>query len=125
GGVLARRFLVPLVLVAVGLGWVRLAGQEAGYYDSAFGTAARTLVEITLFTLMLWWTANGLTRAERELRVSESRARRLVELNKRTMDNMGEGVYTIDNRGVVTFMNREAVRLFGLENPTLIGRNIH
>ena len=41
------------------------------------------------------------------------------------MENMGEGLYTVDNEGSVTFMNPAAEELFGWTFDELRGRNIH
>lgn len=73
GAVMFRRLAVPLVLVSLFIGWVRVAGQEAGLYDTAFGTAARTLIEILVVLGLLWWTAKGLSRAEETLREADRR----------------------------------------------------
>jgi signal transduction histidine kinase/CheY-like chemotaxis protein len=77
-GVLVRRILPALIVVPVVLGLVRLAGEQAGWYDLTFGTAARTLAEIALLLTLLWWTATAIsrqtrarTRAEAELRDSQ------------------------------------------------------
>src|SRR2546428_7441134 len=40
GGVLTRRLLPAIIVVPLLLGWLRLAGQGAGVYDTA-GAAAR------------------------------------------------------------------------------------
>jgi signal transduction histidine kinase/ActR/RegA family two-component response regulator len=77
-GVLVRRILPALIVVPVVLGFARLEGERAGLYDLAFGTAARTLVEIALLLVLLWWTASAISRqtrartdAEEELRESK------------------------------------------------------
>jgi signal transduction histidine kinase/ActR/RegA family two-component response regulator len=77
-GVLVRRILPALIVLPVVLGLIRLEGERGGWYDLAFGTAARTLVEIILLLLLLWWTAMAIrrqteqrTRAEDALRDSE------------------------------------------------------
>ena len=77
-GILVRRILPALIIVPVVLGIIRLAGERAGWYDLAFGTAARTLAEIALLMVLLWRTANAIsrqtsarTRAEEELRESQ------------------------------------------------------
>jgi signal transduction histidine kinase/CheY-like chemotaxis protein len=62
GGLLARRLLVPIIGLPLLLGWVRLLGQDAHLYDTAFGTAVRTLLEIILLGGLLWWTADGISR---------------------------------------------------------------
>jgi len=61
-GALARRMLPAVVLVPVGLGLVRLFGQQAGFFDLAVGTALRTIAEIAALSALLWWAANTIGR---------------------------------------------------------------
>jgi signal transduction histidine kinase/CheY-like chemotaxis protein len=62
--------LLPLIL-----GWIRTWGERAGLYDTAFGTAARTLVEMVLFGGLLWWTAKGISQHARAAREAEQALR--------------------------------------------------
>jgi signal transduction histidine kinase/ActR/RegA family two-component response regulator len=78
GGTVMRRLILPIIVVPLVLGWVRILGQQAGLYDMAFGTAIRTLIEVILLIALLWWTASGISRhalaarrAEQALRESE------------------------------------------------------
>ena len=73
GAVMFRRLALPLALASVVIGWARVLGQEAGLYDTAFGTAARTIVEIIVVTGLLWWTARGVNDAEESLREADRR----------------------------------------------------
>jgi signal transduction histidine kinase/CheY-like chemotaxis protein len=61
-GTLARRILPGVVILPILLGFIVLAGARAGLFDVAFGTAARTLAEVSLFVLLLWWTARAIRR---------------------------------------------------------------
>jgi signal transduction histidine kinase/ActR/RegA family two-component response regulator len=88
-GIAARRFLPFVFLIPVLTGSLRLAGERAGLYDTAFGVALHNLVEITLLLALLWWTGRAIARhyAEREkaeagrleLLVLEQAARREAE----------------------------------------------
>ena len=64
-------------------------------------------------------------QAEHALLESETEARRLLELNQTIMSSMGEGLFTIDSQGLVTYMNPEAERLFGWKSGELMGRPMH
>ena len=64
-------------------------------------------------------------QAEEALLKSEMEARRLLELNQTIMTNMGEGMYTLDAQGLVTYMNPEAERLLGWKSVELLGRSMH
>ncbi|WP_175543682.1 PAS domain-containing sensor histidine kinase [Micromonospora pattaloongensis] len=47
------------------------------------------------------------------------------EFRSVVMDNMAEGLYTIDADGLLTSMNRAAVRMLGWEEAELRGRDVH
>ena len=78
GGLLFRRIAIPAILFFIIVGRVRQMGETAGYYDSAFGTALRSLIDIAMTLGLLWWAANGLSRAEEATR-RESNARAASE----------------------------------------------
>jgi signal transduction histidine kinase/CheY-like chemotaxis protein len=75
GGLMFRRLLAPLLLLPLLIGWTRLRGERLGLYDTAFGTAFRTLFEMVLFALVLWWTAQGVSRQARAARRAEQALR--------------------------------------------------
>jgi hypothetical protein len=53
-GTMARRILPTLLLIPVFLGYFRVLGERHHFYDSPFGSALRTILEIGLFLLLLW-----------------------------------------------------------------------
>jgi signal transduction histidine kinase/CheY-like chemotaxis protein len=61
GGVFARRILPAIFLVPIFLGFLRLVGERAGLYDTAFGSALGTVFEIVLFMLLLWRISSALS----------------------------------------------------------------
>jgi signal transduction histidine kinase len=75
GGLVARRLMVPIVGLPLLLGWLRIVGQNDGLYDTAFGTAVRTLGEIMLLGGLLWWTADGISRQAQIARLAEQAAK--------------------------------------------------
>jgi signal transduction histidine kinase/CheY-like chemotaxis protein len=70
-GALTRRVLPAVIVVPIVLGVLRLWGEQAGFYDLAFGTSIRTLAEIVLMSGLLWWAANTISR--------QAHARQLAE----------------------------------------------
>lgn len=70
-GIMVRRVFPAIFGVPIILGLIRLAGERAGYYDLAFGTAARTLVEIFLLLALLAWTAQTVRRQTRRAEEQE------------------------------------------------------
>ena len=56
---------------------------------------------------------------------AEERLRRALEFDETVMLSMGEGLFTIDTAGRVTFMNPAAQRLFGWTLTEMLGRKMH
>ena len=64
-------------------------------------------------------------QAEERFRQNQDRTRRLLEFNQAVMANMGEGLYTVDPHGLLTFMNPAAERIFGWSTEELSGKKMH
>ena len=64
-------------------------------------------------------------QAEQAVRESEEQIRHTLEFNQAVMANMGEGLYALDTRGLVTYINPAAERLFGWLSAELLGRKMH
>jgi signal transduction histidine kinase/ActR/RegA family two-component response regulator len=75
GGLMLRRLAPMAVLIPIAAGWMRLRGEHAGWYDAAFGSASRTLLEIGLFGALIWWTAGGVGRHARAAKDAEQALR--------------------------------------------------
>ncbi len=46
GGIMARRLLPAAVLIPAVLGWLRIQGQDLGWYDAGFGTALMIVAQL-------------------------------------------------------------------------------
>jgi PAS domain S-box-containing protein len=60
-----------------------------------------------------------------ERKLAEAAVRRAAEFNEAVMGGMGEGLYTVDQHGLVTSMNPAAEKLFGWTLDELRGRRMH
>ncbi|HYJ91394.1 MAG TPA: PAS domain S-box protein, partial [Pyrinomonadaceae bacterium] len=60
-----------------------------------------------------------------EQKQAEEELRRRMEFDEAVMTNMGEGLYTVDSKGLVTSMNPAAEKLFGWTFEELGGRKMH
>lgn len=75
GGDMLRRLLVPLVVMSVVTGWVRIGATEAEWLDLRFGVALRTLTEILITVALVTWAARALSRTDRAREDAEGRLR--------------------------------------------------
>jgi signal transduction histidine kinase/ActR/RegA family two-component response regulator len=79
GGVLARRLLVPAIVLPLTLGYVRVLGQNANLYDTGLGTAMFAITITTLFVLLVWRTAVQLNAVDAERERAERQQEQLLE----------------------------------------------
>jgi PAS domain S-box-containing protein len=133
GGALARRLLPFILLVPPGLGWLRLAGQQAGLYDSEFGAALMVPTTVVLLGAVTLWTAASLNRAERTRRLLEGERERMDEQLRRTNQLLDA---VVEHLPLMIFMkeaeqlrfvrfNRAGEELLGLSRADLLGKNDH
>jgi two-component system C4-dicarboxylate transport sensor histidine kinase DctB len=115
GGDLLRRLLPVAFVAPMLLGWLRLLGQRAGYYETAFGTTLLA-VAITLFlSVIIWFNAKGLTRVDMDRRRAEQNLRASEALYHNLFDLVPVAVYTCDADGLIQEFNHRAVELWGRE----------
>jgi PAS domain S-box-containing protein len=69
--------------------------------------------------------ASKIVRDITENKKAEEQLKRALAFDEAVMSSMGEGLYTVDSEGRVTFMNPAAQRLFGWTLQELIGNKMH
>jgi signal transduction histidine kinase len=80
GGMLARRILPPLIAIPVLLGFLRNAGERAGLYDDALGTALMIAGMLPLVAVLIWFNARSIDRLdEAQRRISAENERLAAE----------------------------------------------
>ncbi len=67
GGIMIRRLLLPMVLVPVGLGWLRLTGERMGWYGAGMGTGILVLLFIVTFTALAWFAGRRVSLSARQV----------------------------------------------------------
>lgn len=67
GGFLARRIIPVLLILSVAIGWLRLVGEHAGYYDTEVGTALLVVASIVVLMAAIWLGARSLNRMQARL----------------------------------------------------------
>lgn len=107
-GVVARRGLPVVLVLPMLLGYIRLQGQEAGWFDLQFGTAIRTIVEIALLAAIGWWAVSAVARHERNVRESEERLRLAQQA-------ANWGVFEINYGSGAMYMSPEVEALYGIQ----------
>lgn len=127
-GIMMRRLLVVAVVVPFVMGWLRLAGQRAGYFDSGFGTALSASVVIVTFLLAIWRAGVSLQsveqrrlRSEALARIGEQRLQRQAAL----IDLSYEPIFLWDVETGIISWNKGCEQLYGYSEAEALGQQSH
>ena len=123
-GVLVRRIAPFLILFPIMVGYIRLKGEQAGLYDTAFGSAIRTLTEIGLFMLLLWWTASTIRRQAERRQQTEAKLFRKEKQLQHITDNAAVLVSQCSRDLRYVFVNKTCADFLGRPIEEIVGKPI-
>jgi PAS domain S-box-containing protein len=112
---LVYRLLPAVFVIPFALGWLRLAGQRAGWFDLAEGTSLLVVSVTLILAALTLWTARTLGTAESALRSSEERFRTLAA-------TASDGIVSANEAGLITYLNAAAEAMFGIPSDRAAGR---
>lgn len=97
---------------------------------SWLGVAAITVATFvvlggTLLTALVDRRMTALRRNEERLRALGAQLARQLDVTRALTNSLGEGVYALDLRGLVTFINPAAERMLGWTEDEMLGRDLH
>lgn len=117
GGYLVRRLLPSAFAVPFLLGWLRLAGQNAGFYGTESGVALFAAATILTFASLVLVTGVALNRADGRREQAEQGLLRERHLLHALMNNLPDSIYFKDVEGRFTRINHALAERLGLQHP--------
>jgi len=111
GGWVARWILAMCIGVPVCVGWLWTIGENANYFNAAFGKTFYITACAFVFMVLIWWMA-------RNLHQSEERTQTILE-------NVLDGIITINEGGVIESFNKSAENIFGYKASEVVGERIN
>ena len=123
-GALARRLVPSVILLPLILGWLRVRGQQLALYDTAFGTAIRSLIEAGILGAVLWWSLQSMRTKDSQRQHAQ---RQLADTERRlaqTLDSITDGFVTLSEDWRFTYVNEESARLLQKSRAELPGEVI-
>ncbi len=102
GSEMARRILPAVLVLPVFLGWIRVLGQRAGLFGTELGLALNTTVNIATLSILLWFNARKLNKAEETLEAVREAVK--VHYDASIRDEL-TGLY--NRRGFLTFAEQQ------------------
>lgn len=114
----AGRMLLPAaVMLPLVFGFMQLAGESAGAFHRAEGSAIRTSLQAIVQTGVVWIALSIIAKSQ----VALARQEQHLET---TLSSIGDGVIATDTAGHVTRMNHAAEQLTGWDQSSARGRPV-
>jgi PAS domain S-box-containing protein len=123
-GMLVRRALPVLIAAPILLGLIRLMGERYGLYDAPVGSALRTMVEITLFLVLLWRTGVAISRQEQKRQEADEAMQASQRRVLDTLESITDGFVAVDRSWRYLYVNSEAEQMMGRSFAELLGKNV-
>ena len=125
GGAMARRLLPASLVIPIALGFLRLKGQDAGWFGPALGLVLHVVATMLLLALFIWWNAAALDRIARENGRFEHAVQDTQEALLEILRHVSNAAFAHDLLGNLTFFNAAAERLFGITAADALRQNIY
>lgn len=120
GSTMARRLLPLAIVLPFLIGWLRMRGERAEFYEFEFGLAIFATANATIFAALIWITAVSLNRGDAE----RKRSGAATLLFSAIVESSDDAIIGKDLNGIVTSWNTGAHRIFGYEAKEMIGQSI-
>ena len=114
GGAMARRLLPASLAIPIVLGFLRLKGQNAGWFGPAEGLVLHVVATMLLLAVFIWWNAAALDRIAGENRRFEHAVQDTQNASLEILRYVSNAAFAHDLQGNLTFFNAAAERLFGV-----------
>jgi signal transduction histidine kinase/ActR/RegA family two-component response regulator len=124
GGAVARRLLIPALLLPVLAWWLPLELEQIGWIAPALGRVAGVLIMWVGIAGLVLFNAGAISRAERRRITAELAAAQVQARMADVLDNLGDAFWVVDGQFGLSYLNREAERYAGQPRRSLIGHRL-
>lgn len=123
-GRLARQLLLAALTVPPVLGWLRLQGQQAGWYGTEASIGLVVIGTMALLCIVIYSATGSLKTTDRERWRSEEELRRTSARFETLFELAPDAIVVVDAGGIIDSANSHAETLFGYGRGELVGQPI-
>jgi PAS domain S-box-containing protein len=123
GGIVARKFLLPLMIFPVVIAWLRINGEHAGLFKSDEGVVLVAITYTACFLALIWLTARSVSKIDQKRRNSEDALRESEERFKAIAEVSPIGIGVVGfMEGNFLYVNPSYEQSFGYDKDELLNK---
>lgn len=122
GGQTARRLLPAAIFVPLFLGYLRLRGERAGIYSTAFGVSLMAMSTMLIFIVLIWLSVRSVHKSEQHRMAAEEALRHSQAFYHSLVENLPQNILRKDLEGRFTFGNKRFCAELGVTPEKLLGK---
>ncbi|MBK5277557.1 MAG: PAS domain S-box protein, partial [Bacteroidia bacterium] len=115
------RQLLSLVVLILVIAWVRLVGEQSGYYSSEFGVFLIAFSSIIIIFIMLYMGAVSMYKSEKRHQKLTNEALENLLLFQGLLESAPDSMLGMNKQGTILFVNKQTELLFGYSRDELLG----
>ena len=115
GGRIIRKTLPLFIFICISLGWLRLKGEQLGYYNSELGISIFIIVMIIFLGYLLFTDSATFIKSEKELKLSEERLIKTNENLELAEEQANLGNWEFEVHTHFRSWSKQMFRIFELE----------
>ncbi len=143
GGEMSRKLLAWAIIIPFGVNLLIFNGQKLGWYSIEFGNTMRSVIVVTVLSILIWWTARSLNQVDHKRQQTEDQLKALNEtlemlVAERTeslqksqalfagiLEIANDAIISVDSNQQITLFNQGAEKIFGYKSEEAIGQPLN
>ena len=121
GGMFVRRLLPAAILLPIALGWFRLAGEQAGWYDLELGLSIFAISNVTVFVALVFLAASQVKRYDSRRRRADESRRESEKRYRLLLEGVPQLVWTCLPDGKCDYLSPQWVEYTGVPEERHLG----
>jgi PAS domain S-box-containing protein len=115
-GITTRKLLPVIIFIPLISGWLRLIGQDAGYYDTEFGVALFSFINILILVVVVFWISYNLLSIDKKRKEAEE----LLKEYKHFFNNSNDLSCIANMQGNFEIINPQFKKVLGYSEKELL-----
>lgn len=124
GGAATRLLLPPAIIIPIFIGWLRLAGERAGYYSAEFGISLNIVLTLLIIASIIIWNGFRLHRIDLERRHTQEALQESEEKFRVATEAANDAIISANSDGKIISFNRGAERIFDYSASEVMNQSL-